>query len=110
MGRFFPSSHLCNVTLLPLEKMDLSVRSFSCPHCNTHHDRDINAAINIRNEGLRILVSQCGLGEPVRCQEQRLAKSCLIGGNLRSKLCPPLPAALSEGSPRCGDCGRFPPL
>lgn len=55
IGRFFPSSHLCNVTLLPIPKMDLSVRSFLCPHCNVHHDRDVNAAINIRNEGLRIL-------------------------------------------------------
>jgi putative transposase len=58
IGRFFPSSHLCSNTLLPLEKMDLSVRSFVCPHCQERHDRDINAAINIRNEGLRILVSQ----------------------------------------------------
>ncbi|GAB4360420.1 MAG: IS200/IS605 family element RNA-guided endonuclease TnpB [Cyanophyceae cyanobacterium] len=69
VGRFFPSSHLCSNTLLPLEKMDLSVRSFVCPHCSERHDRDINAAINIRNEGLRILASGSGasaLGRDVR--------------------------------------------
>lgn len=55
VDRFFPSSHLCNVTLLPLEKMGLDVRSFECPHCGQRHDRDVNAAINIRNEGLRLL-------------------------------------------------------
>jgi putative transposase len=55
VGRFFPSSHLCSNTLLSLPKMDLSVREFDCPHCGKRHDRDINAAINIRNEGLRIL-------------------------------------------------------
>ena len=69
VGRFFPSSHLCSNTLLPLEKMDLSIRSFVCPHCSESHDRDINAAINIRNEGLRILASGSGasaLGRDVR--------------------------------------------
>jgi len=69
IGRFFPSSHLCSNTLLPLETMDLSVRSFVCPHCQERHDRDINAAINIRNEGLRILDSGSGstaLGRDVR--------------------------------------------
>jgi putative transposase len=55
IGRFFPSSHLCSNTLLQIPKMDLSVRSFDCPHCGQKHDRDVNAAINIRNEGLRIL-------------------------------------------------------
>jgi putative transposase len=69
IGRFFASSHLCSNTLLPLEKMDLSIRSFVCPHCQERHDRDINAAINIRNEGLRILASGSGasaLGRGVR--------------------------------------------
>lgn len=55
VDRFFPSSHFCHVTLLPLEKMRLDVRSFQCPQCNQWHDRDVNAAINIRNEGLRLL-------------------------------------------------------
>lgn len=55
VDRFFPSSHLCSSTLLPIHKMDLSVRSFDCPHCKQRHDRDVNAAINIKNEGLRLL-------------------------------------------------------
>jgi putative transposase len=55
IGRFFASTHLCSNTLKPLPKMDLSVREFDCPHCGHRHDRDVNAAINIKNEGLRIL-------------------------------------------------------
>jgi putative transposase len=55
IGRFFASTHLCSNTLKSLPKMDLSVREFDCPHCNQRHDRDINAAINIKNEGLRVL-------------------------------------------------------
>jgi putative transposase len=71
IGRFFPSSHLCNATLLPIPKMDLSVRSFLCPHCQMRHDRDVNAAINIKNEGLRILA--LGTSAPA------------LGGNVRPK-------------------------
>lgn len=69
VGRFFPSSHLCSNMLLPVPKMDLSVRMFDCPHCGEKHDRDINAAINIKNEGLRILTlgtSVTALGGSVR--------------------------------------------
>lgn len=60
IGRFFPSSQLCNETLLPLPMLQkgfdsLYVRSVDCPHCKKKHDRDVNAAINIRNEGLRLL-------------------------------------------------------
>ncbi|MEO6860281.1 MAG: RNA-guided endonuclease TnpB family protein [Microcoleus sp.] len=69
VGRFFPSSHLCSETLLSLPKMDLSVREFNCPHCSNRHDRDINAAINIKNEGLRLLAlgtSVIALGGSVR--------------------------------------------
>ena len=69
VDRFFPSSHLCSNTLLKVAKMDLSVRLFDCPHCGQRHDRDVNAAINIRNEGLRILAlgtSATALGGSVR--------------------------------------------
>ncbi len=69
IDRFFPSTHLCSETLLSIPKMDLSIRMFDCPHCGNRHDRDINAAINIRNEGLRILAlgtSASALGGGVR--------------------------------------------
>src|SRR4028119_1133916 len=69
VDRFFPSSHLCSNTLRPIPKMDLSVRFFDCPHCGQRHDRDVNAAINIRNEGLRLLAlgtSVTALGGDVR--------------------------------------------
>ena len=69
IDRFFPSTHLCSETLLSIPKMDLSVRMFDCPQCGNRHDRDINAAINIRNEGLRILAlgtSASVLGGSVR--------------------------------------------
>lgn len=56
IGRFTKSSQPCNVCGYINEKTkDLSVREWTCPKCGTKHDRDINAAKNILNEGLKIL-------------------------------------------------------
>jgi len=42
----------------------LGVRFVDCPHCQKQHDRDTNAAINIRNEGLRLWSQLLHLGSP----------------------------------------------
>ena len=56
IGRFTKSSQPCNVCgYINTKTKDLSVRKWTCPQCGIVHDRDINAAINILNEGLRIL-------------------------------------------------------
>lgn len=56
VDRFFPSSQLCSscAAQWPGTK-DLSVREWTCPVCGAVHDRDVNAAKNILNEGLRLL-------------------------------------------------------
>ena len=55
IDRFFPSSKTCNVCNYINQDLTLKDREWTCKSCNTVHDRDFNASINIKKQGLKIL-------------------------------------------------------
>lgn len=73
IDRWFASSKLCSNCFYQIVEMPLDVRDWICPHCGTHHDRDGNAAINIRTEGIRMLKAE---GSAVSA----------VGGEVRPKM------------------------
>jgi len=73
IDRWFPSSKLCSNCFYQIGEMPLDVRKWTCPHCGTHHNRDGNAATNIRAEGIRMIKAE---GSSVSA----------VGGEIRPKL------------------------
>ena len=55
ISRWFPSSQICSNCKMNSGKKPLRIREWTCEKCGAHHDRDLNASINILNEGLRML-------------------------------------------------------
>ena len=54
VGRFYPSSKTCHECGHVNESLTLSRRSWTCPECGAHHERDLNSASNLLEEGRRL--------------------------------------------------------
>ncbi len=73
INRWYPSSKRCSVCGHELESLSLAVRQWTCPKCGVVHDRDINAATNVKAEGLSVFA----------CGEQVETKPAWKGGKAR---------------------------
>ena len=54
ISRWYPSSQICSDCGVTSGKKALHIREWICENCGSHHDRDVNASINILHEGLRL--------------------------------------------------------
>lgn len=71
--RFYPSSQLCSMCgFRNIAVKDLSVREWTCPECGASHDRDINAAINLKNYYTAATAGIEARGENIRPQDENL--------------------------------------
>lgn len=68
VGRYYPSSKTCS-HCNQKTNLTLDQRCWTCNHCKTNHDRDVNAAINILAEGIRILSGNPTKQEKKKCQK-----------------------------------------
>ncbi|XHR82585.1 MAG: RNA-guided endonuclease InsQ/TnpB family protein [Gloeotrichia echinulata GP01] len=83
IDRWFPSSKLCSNCFYQVSEMPLDVREWTCPHCGTRHDRDGNAAMNIRSEGIRMLKAE---GDARRLANASLSAVSAVGGEVSPKM------------------------
>jgi putative transposase len=73
VDRFFPSSKRCHCCGNVLDALPLQVREWTCPHCGTVHDRDMNAAINLELIGATCSESAGNDATPTRGETEALA-------------------------------------
>lgn len=75
ISRWYPSSKTCNCCGHKMDTMTLDIREWDCPNCGSHHDRDLNAAKNILDEGLKRPL-WVYIGRISRLQTWRGSKTC----------------------------------
>jgi len=80
IDQWFPSSKRCSSCGHTLRKLPLSIRKWDCPECETHHDRDTNAALNILAVGQMVLAC----GATVRPKAVVAGGGCVEAGSNRS--------------------------
>jgi len=80
VDRWYPSSKTCSACGFVLDVLLLKTREWSCPQCGAHHDRDVNAACNLRNEAVSSTVEKAcgGLGRSAPPVKQEPNARCLL--------------------------------
>lgn len=80
IDRFAPSSKTCGKCGYIYKRLKLSERSWTCPECGTHHDRNFNAACNIKDFGLKPHTGKptCVLKSRGRKKQEKLFKTRLL--------------------------------
>jgi putative transposase len=78
LDRFYPSSKTCSHCGHKKTSLSLSQRVFQCDHCGFECDRDLNAAINLKQEAVRLTVLACGLdsADTSRMKQEEKAVIC----------------------------------
>jgi putative transposase len=66
ISRWYPSFKTCSVCDAKMEAMPLNIRIWQCPVCETVHDRDVNAAIQILKQSTAVVAGSNAWGQPVR--------------------------------------------
>lgn len=78
VDRWYPSSKTCSACGFVLDTLSLKTREWDCPQCSTHHDRDVNAACNLRNVAVSSTVENAcgGLGRSAPPMKQEPDTRC----------------------------------
>jgi putative transposase len=99
INRWYPSSKRCSVCGHELESLPLAVREWTCPTCGAVHDRDVNAAVNTKAEGLAVFA--CGEQVETKPAWEEAKARLVEAGNPPREGWHPIPVRESGGGQGC---------